>query len=227
MTQYDESAFERFLISRRKDLRRIARATRGEYEASDVGSEAWLLAARLRQNKGWSVDFSDAQQQDKFLSYLYQELVRYTEVVVRHAVRLDYNPYGDAEDDPHPLLEKLVADEGQDPLAMLLRAEAERQQTGEPNAHYSLAAAYLWALRSLDNNMHRLAQYLLISLSHCYRRMARARTLAQCQRVLPPTLADPAGGFMPKPWRKERVLRVPVQLVLDLDFEPLLWAAHQ
>ncbi|MDO8942167.1 MAG: hypothetical protein Q8N17_03990 [Burkholderiaceae bacterium] len=226
MTADCACAFARFLVDKKKDIQRIARATRGEYEPSDVESEAWLLAQRLPQTKGWTVDFTDGRQQDKFLSYLYQELVRYTELVVRHAVRLDHKPGGDAGDDPHPLVNILASDEGHDPLATLLLAEAAQLQAAEPDAHHSLAAAYLWLLRRLNNDMRQLAQHLLISLSYCYRRMARARMLAVIQQPLPPTIADQAGCFVPKPWRKERMQRIPVQLVLDLDCEPLLWPAR-
>jgi hypothetical protein len=218
----DPIAFEKFLLTQKKALQRIARATRGECELADVQSEAWLLAQRLPQAKGWTVDFADAGQQDRFLSYLYQELVRYTELVVRQAVRLDHSPGGDAAES-HPLLNMLVAEEGRDPLAALLIAEAGQLQAAEPNVHHSLASAYLWLLRRLDNNVRSVAQHLLISLSHCYRRLAQARKLAQCQQVLPPTLTDPNGDFMPKPWRKERVFRIPIQLTFDFDCEPLLW----
>lgn len=213
----DAAFFSNFLVTRKKDLQRISRATRGEYELTDVQSEAWLLAQDVAQTKKWIVDFSRREEQEKFLSYLYQHLVRYSELVVRNAVRLDHSPKGDANDEPHPLLGILMADEGHEPLAILLLAEAARSQPAEPDVHHSLASAYLCLLRRLDNDMRSVANHLLISLSYCYQRIAQARKLAHTQLVLPPTLSDPASRFMPKPWRKERVFRVPVQLMFDFD----------
>jgi hypothetical protein len=211
------ASFANFLVARKKDLQRIARATRGECELADVQNEAWLLAQELPQSKGWVVDFSNHEQQEKFLSYIYQQLVRYTELVVRNAVRLDHNPNGDASDEPHPLFGMLAAADSDDPLAALLRAEAEKLHEAEPDVHHSLASAYLWLLRRLDYDMRSVANHLLISLSYCYQRFAHARKLAHAQLVLPPTLSDPNGRFMPKPWRKERVFRVPEQLMFDFD----------
>jgi hypothetical protein len=137
----DAASFASFLVIRKKDLQRIARATRGEYELTDVQSEAWLLAQDLEQSKKWQVDLARPDEQEKFLSYLYQHLVRYVELVVRNAVRLDHSTGGDASDEPHPLLGMLVADDGHDPLVTLLMEEAARLQPQEPDAHHSLASA--------------------------------------------------------------------------------------
>jgi len=46
----DDAAFQQFTIRRKKDLQRIARATRGDCQLDDVVNEAWIMACGLRAN---------------------------------------------------------------------------------------------------------------------------------------------------------------------------------
>jgi hypothetical protein len=110
-----DAAFEQFVIHKKKDLLRIARHTQGEYQYSDVMAEAWLLAYELQYKKFIARDFLNPAYQKLLLSHLYQHLVRYTELQVRHAIRLDHTPLGAGQEDvAHPLMRKLVSDEGRD-----------------------------------------------------------------------------------------------------------------
>lgn len=52
-----------FLDSRRKDLRRIAAQTCGEYTIDDVCSEAWLVADEISRKHGFAVDFMNRDDQ--------------------------------------------------------------------------------------------------------------------------------------------------------------------
>ncbi len=218
MASQNDPAFERFVLERKKRLQHIASHTRGEYQLTDVVSEAWLMADTLAARKGMVVDFANEAFQDLLLRHLYQALVRYTELNVRHAVRLDHAARGsDGEDDVHPLMRTLPSDEGRDPLADLLRQETESQQDRALENDHSLAGAYVGLLRHFDNQMDEVANHLLISKSYAYQRCAHARLLAVCQCPVP--LPIPAGKFMPKPWRRFRIRRNPEQLAFDFDEE--------
>jgi hypothetical protein len=176
MAHLQDQTFERFVTQRKKDLQRIARHTRGEHQLPDVINEAWVIACDLAARNGSAIEFLNPAFQELLLSHVYQHLVRYTEQNVRLAVRLDHAPAGgDSEGESHPLMRTLVSDGGRDPLAELIEREAESLRDSESDAHQSLAGAYVRLLRHFDNKMHAVADHLLISVSHAYRRCAQAR----------------------------------------------------
>lgn len=218
MTERDDASFARFLEHRGSDLRRISRHTRGESSIGDVQSEAWLLLVDM-QAKGTALDLDDPQHQKLLISHLYQQLVRYTELQVRNAVRLDHAPSGEP-DAMHPLAHLLAAAPHYDPAIALIQAEEARATLPEPDAHHSQASAYVSLLRMFDNRMKDVADHLMISLSYCYYRCRFAKLLAVHQKPLPSTLADAV--FTPKPWRRFRIVRPHIQLVLDFDGESSL-----
>lgn len=111
----------------------------------------------------------------------------------------------------------LVSDGGRDPLTELIERETESLWNNEPGVHHSLAAAYVRLLRHFDNRMRTVADHLLISVSHAYRRCAQARLWAAYQNPVPmPTTEE---RFIPGPWRLFQLRRAPVQLVFDFDDE--------
>lgn len=200
--------FETFLRSCRSALKRISAHSRGEYQLSDVEGEAWLLAEELRLERAIVPEFGCVEYQQKIISYLYQKLVRYSELNVRHAIRLDHAPGDALKDGAHPLLAKLAAAEQFEPLAALLEREAATSDgNDEPAAYESPAAAYLQLLQRFDNRMLDLANHLLISRSWCYNRVNAALRLATTQWPLPKEAFAAAGGLEPRTWRKFRVLR--------------------
>lgn len=135
--------FEKFVSGCSAALRRIAGHTRGEQSVSDVEGEAWMLFEERRIEKGLVPEFSNLDYQEKIIGFLYQKLVRRSELNVRYAVRLDHAPAGEPEDAVHPLLAKLAADEGLEPLAILIeREEAAADHEAEPASYESPAAAY-------------------------------------------------------------------------------------
>ncbi len=211
-----DPSFERFVTAQRKRLRQIAGHTRGEYRFEDVVNEAWLMAETLASRKGLVVAFENAAFQDLLLAYLYQELVRYTELNVRHAVRLDHASRDDGGDDVHPLMRTLASDEGRDPVALLIEHEAEtlREEAAQDSLD-SLAGAYVHLLRRFDNRMAAVAEHLLISTSYAYQRCAHARLLATHQRAMP--IQSYGGCSLAGPWRRFRLQRTPLQLAFDFD----------
>ena len=213
-------AFPHFLRLRGNDLKRIARATRGEQQYDDVVNEAWLMAADIAACLGRPADFSDPEFQDLLIRHLYQALVRYTELHVRQAVRLDHASGHDAhEGEPHWLANRLVGgDNGHDPLSLLLCNEAAAGQISDGEDHPSLAGAWLKLLRLHGNRMQAVARGLLISTSYAYRCCAKARWLAGTQNPIP----FDAEGLVRRlgPWRRSKVMRIPRQL--EFDFEEKL-----
>lgn len=210
-----DGVFQRFTDQRRKDLQRISRATRGEHPFEDVVQEAWLMTLTLQTDEGSAVDLSEAACQERLLSYLYQHLVRYTELNVRNAVRLDHAPKGGGDEgDAHPLTYLLVSDGGRDPLGELIEHEADAALESGLHAHGSLAAAYVYLLRQCDNRMSAVADHLRISLSYAYRRCAHARWLAVHVRHIPIPAVE---VFTPMPWRRFRLRRPHTQLAFDFD----------
>ncbi len=224
----ENDAFHRFLKRCKKKLQDISRHTRGEIALEGVESEAWLMADDAAR-EGRPIDLDDAAGEKRMISHLYQKLVRYTELNVRYAVRLDHAPDGD-EEQAHPLMNMLRADEAYDPVAALMQAE---EAVGAPqdidlSPHLSLAAAYVQLLRHFDNRMRAVADHLLISVSYCYQRCAHARRLAALQQPLPVTVSTVDRTFLPGAWRHFRQeRRTPIQLCFEfLEAEPLLLVAE-
>ncbi len=210
-----DDAFHRFAAEKKKDLQRIARATRGEHTFEDVVHEAWIMALTLQTAEGSPLDLSHADAQRKLLSHLYQHLVRYTELNVRHAVQLDHAPKGGGEEgDAHPLSYLLVSNEGRDPLGDLIEQEADSALEASLHAHGSLAAAYVCLLRQFDNRMSNVADHLRISLSYAYQRCAQARWLAAHVMHIPMPAME---HFTPRAWRLFRLRRPHVQLAFNFD----------
>ncbi len=54
----DEAAFSAFVFGRKKDLRRIAGHTRGEYQFDDVVGDAFVLAAELSARPGQTLELT-------------------------------------------------------------------------------------------------------------------------------------------------------------------------
>lgn len=211
-------AFDRFVQERKEDLRRIARHTRGECAYEEVVNEAWLMAETISARQHVPIDFLAPAFQQLLLSHLYQHLVRYTDLNVRHAIRLDHAITDDTEHGaPHPLLNVLASDEDDDPLSFLIASEEKPAHPSPANEQHSLASAYLILLGHFGNRMRSVANHLLISTSYAYRCCAKACLVTACQHAL--LLAPPAAISALKPWRSQRMLRTPQQLEFDFDEE--------
>lgn len=209
-------AFDQFVLARKEDLRRIARHTRGEHAYGDVVNEAWLMAETVSRRLQVPIDFLDTAFQRVLLGHLYQHLIRYTDLNVRHAVRLDQAaPGSDEATDTHPLLARLSSDDGNDPLSLLIAMEEMPHRPSRANEHHSLASAYLILLDHFGKRMRSVANHLLISTSYAYRCFAKARLRTTVQHAL--ELAPPASMQVLKPWRRQRAERIPRQLAFDFD----------
>ena len=207
MRDGEEAEFQSFLAEHRSWLALISRHTRGEFSVGDVSSEAWILRHELRE-KGSRVELGQVNDDRLLLKYLYQKLVRYTDRSVRFAERLEQSAFGDDDgNDGTRLADRLADDSALEPLQMLLAYEALRERLPEPPSHESPASAFIALLRAFDNKMPKLADYLLISLSHCYRCYAKARRWAIHQHPLRVPVHASDEQMTPRPWRRFRVTR--------------------
>lgn len=197
----DQDAFGRFASAHASDFRRIARASRGEFSPDDVAQEAWLLAIDIGRRRGHSLDLSDAGDANLLIRYLNNHCVKYTERVVRHAVRLDHAARGEEERDNHWLNDRLAADEGAHPLSLLEHAETAEPDPADPDAYHSPAAAWLRLLQRFDQRIADVSNFLMISASWCYACCRHARHQAASQWPLPHGLSVGEDDSALRPWR--------------------------
>ena len=208
-----------FLAECRPDLRRIARRTQGEHGTEDVGQQALLMAEEIRTRKSLAMRFGDPGYRRLLLGYLFQHFVRYAETTVRYAHR----QRRDDDDGTAVLVDTLPADPEHDPLHAWCEAQGARPLT-DPDAQQSQASAYLHLFGCCGNDVRRLADCLMISVSHCYQRLARARAMARWQQPMGVRCIGGDGlPLQPRRWRRCRYERRPLQLQFDFVNEPMLW----
>jgi len=225
LARFADDDVARFWAAMQEEFAKVARYTRGDYKLESVQAEAWLIIADLRE-QGVELDLSCPEHQQMVWHLVRKKVNEYlvSGRILRYAARLDH-ALGDDPDSSGTLADTVASADSWEPLPELLRAEEPVKPEIQYSVSSSLAAAYVHLLRRLDNDMGRLAAYLLISLSHCYRCCKRARDLAEFQNVLPDPVSVDGVESLPRPWRAFRVERVPVQLSLDLGEEPLLMPA--
>lgn len=213
-------AFRRFLVSHGKRLKDIALATRGEFLLEDLHGEAWLMAGEIRRLRGVQIDFLDPAFQDLLLAYLYKHCVDFRERKLRRALRLD-KPRGEADGDDLPAwIESLQASELSDPVRELIEHEAAQAARPVPPWHYCEAAAYVHLRGRYGGSMQRLADFLRISPSWCYRRYDRAMYRSRCLSLdIGAAGRDP--DFALKGWRHFKLCRAPDQLSLNFGAKDL------
>lgn len=223
ITPQDLVLYQTFVAERQADFHRIAKATKGEYSAEDISQEALLMAWKLQTGKGVPMRFADAGYRKLLLSHLYQHFVRYTETAVRRALRYQRKHADDGQ--LELLAEMLPADERYDPLHAL--ADDPSPSDVDPDAQLSQASAWLFLVGRSGNEVRRLADRLLISVSHCYHCLAQARGLARRQHPLAIRCTGRDGvPLQPKGWRRFRYERRAIQLQFAFVTEPALWQAN-
>jgi len=183
MGLHSAASFERFLITRRSDLRRIAARTQGEMSVDDLASEAWLIANEIRSKRGWPIDFDNEDDQDMLFAWMHNRFVKYAEKALRFAVRLDRNwDSEDGESMGAALARLLTAPLDSDPQ-MRQQIHDEQQELVEIVRHsYSEAAAYILLLIRVDWYLDDLASLLWIGVDALRRRL---KASGLCARVQP------------------------------------------
>lgn len=202
------NGFERFLESRRGDLRRIAARTRGEFSADDLMSEAWLIAIEIGQRRGWGFDFGDDDDQDTLLAWMHNRFVKYADKAVRNAVRLDRGwDSEDGEQAGAALARLLTAPMDTDPQMRQQALDEQDDLVAMVRHSYSEAVAYVLLLIRVDWHLEDLAELLAVGRQALKCRLRSAGLRARIQ----PTLFDGVDQ-------------------IDLDFEPrrrIRWARRR
>jgi hypothetical protein len=210
--------YSQFLRQHTRALKDISDFTKGEHRYEDVCQEAWLFAREFADHSCCQPDFLDPDFQAQVFLHLRRKLVN-GDRRFRYATRLDHAPRGDADEGAaHPLMDRLVSDEGRDPLWHLLSSgERVCEPPDESSLPLSLALAWALLLRAHGNRMRTVAGRLLISVSHAYHCCAEARRAIARQHTLalesPP--AHPVLRF--GPWRRYRRESIPRQLAFDFE----------
>lgn len=81
---------DRFVQQQKEDLRRIARHTRGECAFGHGINEAWLMTGAASACRRVCIGFLTSAFQQLVLRHRYRHLGRYTDLDLRHAIRLDH-----------------------------------------------------------------------------------------------------------------------------------------
>src|SRR5690606_16135187 len=169
------------------DFKGIGARTRGEIDCCDVQQHGCIIAAKIRDRYGHTIDFSNKADQELVLRWLNCEFGRFANKTVRYATRLDT----DQERDGQALLfERLFArhfDEDPllgDPLIQLVN-DAEKQEKLEAiQQSFSEAAVYQSLLIQFNQNLKDLARYLNMRLSKLSERIQRLESFSKIQPSL-------------------------------------------
>lgn len=147
--------------------------------------EAWLVAGRIGQKRGFAVDFGNAHDQEIVLAWLFNELVRFADKQTRYAVRLDKDwDQEDAGAAVEALSRFLVAPEAFDPaVAHELKQEREGRLAVIKHS-YSQAAAYLILLERFTWDLEDLADHLKVVTGTLRSRIQHCAVWVRCQPSL-------------------------------------------
>jgi len=171
-------AMQRFFLECKRDLSRIAYATRGELELGDIENTAYEIAVEIQEQRGKSFDFDSEMDRTQLLKYLHARLVKFADKSLRFAVSLDEDPDEERPTQATLVARSIKAHESSDPVVLLARAESEREAEEALLARYSELVAYLFLFRRYDTRK-RLAQFLHIDKSTLYYRVCRAHSRAE------------------------------------------------
>lgn len=213
------NSFLMFKTSRREDLRRISRATRGEYSEPDLHGEAWLIADKISEKRGSAVDLSDPEDQEIVLRWLYNEVVRYTEKNIRHAVRLDRDwDLDDSESAESRLALLLAPHEWLDQPDMGGIEEKHAAILEIVRYSYSQYSAYMILLKRFEWDVISLAEHLRLLANTAARRVTESKGHMKRQPSLFDRIEIVEYDFVPMVARG--VIRVQVQ---DFFTQQLGW----
>lgn len=202
-------AMKRFFRECRRDLIRIAHATRGELEEGDVQNTAYEIAVEIQEKRGAPFDFDAIADRDQLLKWTHARLVKFADKHLRLAVSLDEDPEEERPTQATIIARGVKAHDTSDPALLMEREEDERETELALRARYSELVAYLFLFRRFDTRS-RLAEFLRITrwtLRYRVHRAERRSTLAslfdgveQIDPEFPPTIARerhaPVGAWL-------------------------------
>lgn len=187
-----------FMIECASDLRRIARASCGEYTEDDARNEAYILAFEIGEQRDKSIDFESAIDRDLVLGALCIKLVKRSDWRLKRAVRIDASD--DDEDSTRRVLE-LPANPSSDPLNSLIAREDMKSIEKALESSFSQLQAYVVIFVRFDNSRSAICSYLLIHDSTLRRRFKRAEEIVRRQASLFDRKKRICNSFKPLPGR--------------------------
>ena len=219
MVDYEPAHIEIFLEDRSADLKRIARSTKGDASFEELGSEAWLIALKIGERRGFATDFADLDDQEQVLAWLYKRFVDYADKRMHYAARLD----DDSEDEEGSsvgsvLARLLAAPEASDPLILLQTTEEQKDYLAMVRSRYSQATAYVLLLLRLGRD--ELAAYLLIGRATLANRIRRAADWFGVQPSMFDGIEVIDEDFMPAPGRPRPAKKPPGYVRRSWDLWP-------
>jgi hypothetical protein len=193
------SSFNEFLSSREKALRKIIYNTSGYMTLDEIQSEAWLVTADIECRRGYEVDFTNHDDQETILGWLYNKLVKFEEKQIRYALKLDKDwDSDDGDRGVNVLTRVLTAPSESDPLVWLQQKEDMIDFSEMIRYSYSEASAYALLLIRFDGSVKGLAAHLLIVVDTLRRRLKLSGVRAKIQPSLFDRIEFIDPDFMPQ-----------------------------
>lgn len=193
----DGTFFVRLLAPMRDVLKRIARASKNEYEVEDLESEAYLEAVAYVSENG-DVAPEDAGLQEGVLARLMRRFGFYANYKDRGAYRLDQESMTDDGDfAENAVAARLTADASTEPAEILEREQREREQEEIVLGRFSEAVAYLRTFQNFHGGKAELANYLAIRPRTLDARLRRAMLLEGQQPSMFDGLEQVPATFIP------------------------------
>ena len=177
--------FLEFLASRRSDLLRIARNTRGEYSETDLHGVAWEMLALIRRRQGRPINLSCKEDQELILRWVYSEVVHFDETHIRKAVRLDQDWDGENSESSESRLAMLLdSDVSIDQVGLIDSEERQLELLETVKYSYSQFSAYLILLDRFKWDMLEIAEHLKLAATTLLRRMLTSQQHVKWQPSL-------------------------------------------
>ncbi|MFK0377827.1 hypothetical protein [Pandoraea sp. NPDC090278] len=208
------------LAPMRDALRRIARASKNEYETEDLESEAYLEAVAYVGENGY-VPPDDEGLQEGVLTRLMRRFGFYANYKDRGAYRLDQELIADdGEFAENSVSARLTADASTEPAEILEREQREREQEEVVSGRFSEAVAYLRTFQNFHGGKSELASYLAIRPRTLDVRLRRAMALEGRQPSMFDGIEQVATDFVAAPGSVRRQFRCSPFRVFCENFLP-------
>ncbi len=160
-------------IQKRRSLWKSIANRSGELEIDDVINEAWVFACHQWKN-GTIFNTQDENDWKYLYGVIDKKLVKYTEKNIKYAVQIDQPHYRNSfEENEHPVLKSLFADETLEPLKQLENLEQQKEYEQNFNQQimqlgYSKIAAFLQLSHSFHTSRIQTAHCMNMSYSWFY-----------------------------------------------------------
>ncbi len=200
----DGSFLTRLLAPMRDALRRIAKASKNEYEIEDLESEAYLEAVAYVAENG-DVAPEDAALQEGILTRLMRRFGFFANYKDRGAYRLDQESMTDDGDfAENTVAARLTADVSMEPAEILEREQREQEQEEAVSGRFSEAVAYLRTFQNFHGGKVELASYLAIRPRTLDDRLRRAIAIEGRQPSMFDGIEQVPATFIPRQCCLER-----------------------